>query len=206
MNDGQLMQLGDACVSMIDRDATELSAFGVDAAVRQYIVDKTQTFKDMTTDEEDAGDVMIKTEAKDKLKEQMKITISSIMVRVRAVFGEKSTVYLRFGTKNMHTMSDERFCRCGKRVVRVAKIYLAELASQGLTIAIINDLEALVDQFDQAIDTKEDAIIERGIAAEERVKLANELYKKISEVYDYGKNYWFTRSEAKYNDYLIYGK
>ena len=50
---------------------------------------------------------------------------------------------------------------------------------------------------------QEDAIRLRDNATEDRIELGNELYKKIVELFDFGKDYWITRDEAKYNDYII---
>ena len=46
---------------------------------------------------------------------------------------------------------------------------------------------------------------ERDIATTQRIKLGNLLYDKIVKVYAAGRDYWVTRDESKYNDYVIYG-
>ena len=38
----------------------------------------------------------------------------------------------------------------------------------------------------------------------DRAILGNELYALIVEMFNAGKNYWFSRNEAKYKDYVIY--
>lgn len=201
---GYLMQLGDEAVSLIDRDTVELAPYGVDAAKRTEIATKTQELKDIPTDEELLGLVGIKTEAKDLKADELMVFIRDVMVRVRNAFGEESRIYRRYAVGSMALMRDNDLFKCARRVSRMSTEYITELTPYGVTPAMLTALDALAVEFDLTIDDKEDAIRERDIATQERVKLANALYSLIAEVYDYGKTYWYTRDEAKYNDYIIY--
>lgn len=204
MSYASLMQLGDKAVDLIARDAAELAGYGVDAAAKQFIEDKTQELKDFPTDEEYEGAVSVATETKDGTADEVKVAIRSIMVRAKNGFTEKSGKYRRFGTKGMDELTDKELITRGKRVVRIGTIYLAELASKGLTALIITGLNTLVLRFDDELDAQDDAIRVRDIATEDRLELGNVLYAKIVEVFGFGKDYWVTRNESKYNDYVIY--
>jgi len=201
---GYLMQLGDEADSLIERDAAELASYGVDAAKRTLIATKTQELKDMPTDEELKGLVGIKTEAKDLKADELMVFVRDVMVRVRNAFGEESRIYIRFAVGSMTQLRDNDLYKCAKRVSRMSTVYITELTPFGVTPIMLTALDALAVEFDDAIDDKEDAVRERDISTQERVTLANELYELIVEVYDYGKTYWYTRDEAKYNDYIIY--
>lgn len=204
MSYADLMQLGDKADDLITRDLVELTPYGVDATFQSDLATMTQELKDFPTDEELQGDVSDLTETKDAAADAVKVDIRSIMVRAKNGFGESSAKYRRFGTKGMDDMTDNDLVKCGKRVVRTATLFLTQLASKGLTATMISDLNDKVTIFDDAIDAQDDAIRLRDTATEDRLELGNELYKKIVELFDFGKDYWVTRDEAKYNDYIIY--
>ena len=204
LTDGDLMQLGDKAVFLINRDAAELLAFGIDAVDVAFITDMTEEFKNFSSDEVMAGAVMVATEVKNAAGEALMADIRAIMVRAQIAFGASSAKYKSFGSKGMNKMNDNQIYRLGKRVVERATFYLAELATEGLTQAIVDQLNTLTIAFDDAIDAKEKAIIYREIATSGRVELGNVLYGKIAKVFVAGRNYWISRNEAKYNDYIIY--
>ena len=158
----------------------------------------------MPTDEELQGDVSIATETKDATAETVKTAIRDIMVRAKTGFGEHSAKYRKFGTKGMDEMNDFELHRCAERVARVADIFLTLLSPKGLKQDMIDDLIAITAQFYQELIVKEDTVADRDIATEERITLANSLYTRLVEVCEYGKTYWADKSEAKYNDYVIY--
>ena len=201
-----LEQLGDKAVDLIVRDAAELVDYGVDTAYKDALELTVQNLKDFPTDEELQGVATIATEQKDAAADAFRTGVRSIMVRVKQVFKSGSATYNRFGTKGLDDMTDNELVRCGGRVSRMATQYLTELAAKGLTAGMITDLDALTDALDDAIDTQDEAIRARNVGTQERIELANGLYAKIVEVFDFGKDYWFSRNEAKYNDYIIYNE
>lgn len=199
----ELIQLGDQTGKLIKRDISVLADYGVDEAIKQWIADKTMQLKDFSTDEELEGEVTDATEIKDSLADEVKVMIRSIMVRVKNKFGEKSGKYRMFGIKGMNELNDENLFRCGKRVIRVAGKFLSDLASKGLTQAHIDDFAVKNKAFDDAIDDKDEVVRSRDNLTEDRLELANVLYEEIVNINDYGKDYWITKNEAKYNDYVL---
>ena len=88
--------------------------------------------------------------------------------------------------------------------MRLATKYLPSLTEKGLTQTIIDNLSTILLAFDSSIDSKAAAIENRDESTQERITIANTLYSQIAEVFDYGKEYYYPRDEAKYNDYIIY--
>ena len=205
MSDGDLMQLGDKAVFLMNRDAPELLAYGIDAVDITFITDKTLDFKNFSSDEVLEGAVMVATEVKNEAKEAVMSAIRAIMVRAQNAFGTDSSKYKSFASKGMNNMNDNDVYRLGKRVAETATLFLAELIPEGMTQAIIDELNVLTQTFDDTIDSRNNAVIARDIATNSRIKLGNELYDKIVKVFAAGRNYWISRNEAKYNDYVIYG-
>ena len=201
---GALAQLGDKADDLITRDSAELLAYGVDATYQSDLAAKTQAVKDQPTDEELQGVAGQATENKSAASETLKVGIRSLMVRVKQVFPTGSATYNRFGTSGLDDMSDNDLVRCGRRVSRMATQYLTELTPKGVDAAMITGLDDLTTDLDDAIDEQDTAIRARNTATQERVEQANDLYANIVELFDFGKDYWYTRNEAKYNDYIIY--
>jgi hypothetical protein len=199
-----LEQLGDTCQSLMVRDAVPLLTYGVDAARLTLVNTLTDDLKNCPTDEELKAAVGIAVEKRDEKADEVKVSIREIMIRAKSGYGEHTSEYRAFGTKAMDDLTASDLCRCARRVVRVASLCLADLSSKGLTQAMIDDLETKNQAFDSRIDAKIDADHARDGATSARVKKGNNLYVEISEIYDYGKNYWVTRDEAMYNDYVIY--
>jgi hypothetical protein len=199
-----LSQLADRILLLIERDSSVLANYGVDDDLKASIAESNQALKEMPTDEEWMGDVSDATEKKDASGEAVKTVIRDIMVRAKKVFGEHSAKYRKFGTKGMDELKDHDLYRCATRVARVASTYLSQLSAKGLTQDIIDDLKAKAAQYDIDLTAKEDFVADRDVATEERIILANSIYTKLVEVCDYGRTYWSDKSEAKYNDYVIY--
>jgi hypothetical protein len=206
MSFGKLEQLGDKCEILMNRDAVQLLPFGVDAAKITLVKSLTQGLKDCPTDEELKAAVGKAVELRDKKGEEVKVAVREIMVRAKSGYGEFTSDYRAFGTKGMDDLGDSDFCRCARRVVRVAGSaqVLSDLASKGLTLAMVDDLKDKTDEYDALIDRKIDADFARDGATSQRVAKGNSLYAAITEVFDFGKTYWASRDEAMYNDYVIY--
>jgi hypothetical protein len=200
----ELMQLGDKGVQLIAQDTAILLNYGVDGAYKTGLEAKIQALKDFKTDEELEGAIKNLTEIKDQLADTVKVGIRSVMVRVKQVFAENTGNYARFGTKGMDQMNNVDLVKCGYRVVRLATEFLAQLAPKGLTQPMITALETAVKEFDTGYDAQQDAKRKRISVTSDRVKLGNEVYAMLTELFDYGKDYWVSRDAARYKDYIIY--
>lgn len=199
-----LMQLGDKTERLIKRDSADLALYGVDNGILNNIALLTKTFKEYPSDAELLGLVSEATKDKDEKRTIIHIQISAIMIRVKNKFGISSATYKRFSTSELSNLSDEEMVHTARRVVRLATEYLPALSEKGLTQDMIDTLSTDTVIFDNSIDAKASAVEIRDRSTQERVTIANNLYTAISEIFDYGKEHYYTRDEAKYNDYLIY--
>jgi hypothetical protein len=203
MTQAELAQLADMAVKLIARDP-ELSIYGIDNAYMQNLAAKTELYKQTPTDEELQGEVSDKTEQKNRHADELKIMIRSVAVRAKLVFGGQSAAYRSFGVKALDKLDDDKLYRCARTVQRRAVKYFAELAPRGLTQADIDALSAQTANLLIAVEEKIDADAERETGTETRTRLGNELYNLISEIFECGKDYWASRNEARYNDYVVY--
>ena len=203
MSDASLIQTSDNILGSANRDLAELAAYGVDAAKLTAIEALRDTFSNTPTDEEFMGDMMIATDARNLKAEAVRNTIRPIAARFAVKFGEQSGQYRALRADNLSQQRNDELVRTARAVSRRATLHLADLASEGLTAAIITDLDSKIQLHDDAIDAQIDAVKNRDIAVDGRIKNGNELYNALIKLAEYGKAAWFNVNEAKYNDYIV---
>jgi hypothetical protein len=158
----------------------------------------------MRTDIEYEGDVMVKTEAKDVLAEQVREQIRFMSVRAESCFGQNSVNYDLFRFNDINQLSDPELLTALQRITRTSNQYIAVLGAYGVTLALITELEDLATDFSAAMIAQEQSIDARRIATNERTTSANEIYTLVSNYSNYGKKFYVKTNPAKYNDYIIY--
>lgn len=187
-----------------ERDLDDLAKFNVTAstiAAIEAVIEEAENYPDDIELEQLHKAAGEKEEAAGMV---LKEAIRDIMLRAENVYGVNSAKYRRFGTKGLANLTETQLNKCAGTVIRVAKAVLAELTPKGLTIEEINALEILKQQFKKAGEDHDDAIANRDITTEERTLLHNKLYAMVVEVCNTGQQVWANKSEAKYNDYIIY--
>ncbi len=199
-----LVQVVKEKLQFVLRDMVKFNEFGI---LEEHVNDtkqKNENFENMPTDNELVGAQAIATEAKTARREEVIEKIAKIMRRVKNRFGIGSAIYNRFGTHDLTKMNDAKLLMCSKQVIRVSRLYLSELASEGLTEEIIVDLETSRKAFDKTNETQSNAIAERDIVTESRAISANEIYDRLVKYCDTGKDIWKDVNHAKYNDFILY--
>jgi hypothetical protein len=191
-------------VGFMKRDATEFLAYGVESTDITAFETLGNEFEVFPTDEEYQADVTIATETKEAKADELRLAIRSVSVRAETKFGSNSGKYKKFAVVGMNQFNDRDLLICARRVVHVGGLFLTELASEGLTQAILDSLTATAQDFEDSLNALKDAIADRDIKAEERIAKGNELYSFVSKYCNFGKQIWENVSEAKYNDYVIY--
>jgi len=119
-------------------------------------------------------------------------------------WGSASPQVKRFNAGKMTTSSDRSFLTLARQCITLATEYLADLAAQGLTQSMIDDLSTeaqLMEDEMNNISAKESL---RDLKTQERIDDGNELYDFVSQYCEIGKIIWQDVDEAKYNDYVIY--
>ncbi len=204
MSYSSLLELNDSCLYLIDRDASVFTLFGIGEETVTFLTDTGDELRAFRSDEEFLGDMSDATETRDQTADKIKVAIRDVMLRPRMIFGENTAKYRSFGTLGMDAMNDKDLLHCSERVVRAANQFFDLLEPAGLTHAIVDSLDTLSGTFREKINLKIDAVYVRDIGTEERIEIGNKLYNKIVILFDIGKTYWADKSEAKYNDYVIY--
>jgi hypothetical protein len=203
-SDGELKQYADEIISSIERDIVEFSERGVTTVRLNNLQQKLVNFDELPTDEILEGIKIDATQDKDTARNNAEIAARSIFVMAENKFGTDSGKYKQFGDAAISRQSDNQFYRTLKTIKTSADKFLLDLAEEGLTQEMIDNLAKLTAFFDKAIDDQNTAIKSRDIATEERIEAGNALYADLVKVCNTGKDIWYNKNEAKYNDYVIY--
>jgi len=148
-------------VSRYDKDSAIFLLYGLDADFRASLVDKVAAVRNFPSDPEQKGNAMDFNEQKLANSDVVILGIRTMMVKVKQVFKEGSSNFVKFGTNDLHKMDDLKLIKCGFRVVRRATEFLPQLIDKGVTQQVIDQLEADVKLLDKNYDDQQDAILER---------------------------------------------
>lgn len=203
MSDAKLIQTADNVLGSATRDLAELATYGVDAGKLSVIEGLRNTFNDTATDEELMGDLMVATDNRNAKAEEVRNAIRPIAARFAVKYGEDSGQYRALRIESLSQQDVNDLVRTARAVSRRGTLAMTDLASEGLTVAIIDDLNTKNDALDDLIDVQIDAVKNRDIAVDDRIKKGNELYAALVKLAEYGKSAWLNVNEAKYNDYVL---
>lgn len=201
--DASLKQLADDLKDSIVRDSADFESYGVNALKIQSLEALINSFNETTTDEELRGMVTTKVEQKNALAENLRQAISGVRNRAKNKYGEDSGKYKGFGFDDLSRLNDDELYRASKRVVRVATLALTDLATEGLTTEILDNITALGASFDKAIDAVGEAEEIRDLETQNRVEKGNALYTEMVKLASTGKTLYEANNPAKYNDYVL---
>ena len=202
MSDGTLKQKADLLVLNINRDTASFATRGVNSATILALKAMITAVDDGPTDEELLGPVMDATQQKDNAANNLQLSIRTVRNMAENKFKGKG-LYHSFGFEDMSEMSDDNLYRLGKRVGRVGNSLLAQLASEGLTAAIITNINTQSSALDTAIDNQHAAIETRDLATQDRIIKGNTLWDEMTRLAGIGKTLFADVDEAKYNDYVL---
>ena len=200
--DDVLMQKADKIVITMQRDGDAFASRNVDATRRDEIAKTNQQFKDLPTDPELLGLITTATEVKDAGAMNVRIKISSVRNMAETKYGNTGK-YKIFNFGELSDLPDEDLFRTAKRVVRVGRSVLSDLASEGLTNDLLNEIAALATSLDDNIDKVAEAKENRDIQKQVRVRMGNRLWDLMVKYANIGKSIFEFNDEARYNDYVL---
>lgn len=203
-SDGTLDELGDSLIVSARRDLTEMTPFGYNDARLDAIEVMIGNFKTFADDEYYTGLMSIATAAKNTAIASMSEVSEGIVRRAINKFKKDAPQVSMYGYTGYITKTDSDKTRTNRLVHKTGTAQLADLASEGLTAAILTDLQNKIGIADTAITEKDTKVKERDFAVNERITLGNTLYDAVVKLADTGKQIWEDADESKYNDYVIY--
>lgn len=204
MIDAELCMFTSNLCNFLTRDIDDFATFGVTAPKIAALKALGDAFEVFPTDGSLVGDVMITTEDKNALREQVLATIREMAARVEAKWGISSGKYRRLDLRNPSQMSDDSLLIAARTVHTKLTDYLLDLADYGLTEAMLDDFETLIEDFENAKNDQADTIAMRDEKTLERITKGNEIYALVSTYCSFGKILYEKTNPAKYDDYIIY--
>jgi len=193
-----------AKLGFMKRDKTEF--------VKQGVTDKNITdaeamlteYSDIPTGDELLGMQMTTTEEKNTAAGILHTSISEVIGRAAIKYNVNSGNYRQFGISSLSEIDGGELATAARRVFRAGTKMATDLATEGLTPAMLATLKTNTEVYDGKLANQEDAIANREIAAEERIEKANAIYAIMVKYCEKGKHIWVSTNQAKYNDYVIY--
>lgn len=203
-SDGKLVTIVNEKIAFIRRDAAEFDSYGIEAEMVDTLERKTTEFSDTATDVELVSDQTDVTAAKDAKAAKLQEAIRNVMSRVVLKYPVESSKYKKFGTEALSQQSDAELLVIAARVYRVGTEMLPELAGNGLTARMLEDVNDFRGELQQELIDMKLKIADRDIEQESRVEAGNAIYATLIKYTNTGRSIWETKNIAKYNDYVVY--
>jgi hypothetical protein len=202
--DAELCMFTSNLCDNLTRDLADLTPFGMTAPKIAALKALGDAFEVFPTDDVYIGYIMIETEAKNAIMEQVVETIRNMALRVEMKWGVKSGQYKTLGVVRLNQFSEDVLLITARNVHTRMTAYLADLAAFGLTQQMLDDFEDLNESFEVARNHQKDKIESRDIETQNRIEKGNELYDYVVQYCEIGKRVYAATDPAKYNDYIIY--
>lgn len=202
--DAELVTTSNAKIAFMDRDKVQFSDYGISPAMVTALKAKVSLFSNFSTDTESLNDQTDATIAKDAKAAELKQELTSFMSRVAVKYAVKSAKYRKFGAGDISQKTDSDLLFTAKRVVRVGTPLLTELATNGVTAAMLTSITAHANSFENLLIDKEIKVGERDIQQEDRVEAGNLVYSDLIKYCSIGQAIWAATDVAKYNDFVVY--
>jgi ribosomal protein L14 len=150
-------------INFLKRDMEKFAGFGYSQEKADELDVRIGSYEAFPTDQEFEGDVMIATEKKNVMSEDVTQKIRAVMMRVQERFGRQSAYYKKFDASALSNVTDGKLVNSSRRVARVAKMYLSELQEKGLTQEHIDELFTMADDFAELKELQKDTVADREI-------------------------------------------
>ena len=204
MLDAELCMFTSNLCNVLTRDLSDLAVFGLTAAKIASLKALGDAFELFPADGSLVGEVMITTENKNAIREQVLAEIRNMVLRVEAKWGADNARCRTLNISSPSQLSDDSLLASAKWVHTKMTEFLPELADYGLSKEVLDAFADLNEKFELAKNAQAEANSMRILKAEERVNKGNELYELVSNYCGFGKKLYEKTSPAKYNDYIIY--
>ena len=202
--DSELCMFTSNLCNFLTRDLADLSVLGLTAPMITSLKALGDAFEIYPPDATFAGDLMIATENKNALREQIQEIIRTMALRVETKWGADSGKYKRLNLGPLVRLTDDMLLVTSRDMKIKMTEYLTALASLGLTQDMLDDWEDLNDQFELARNAQADAVAVRDEKTMERINKGNQLYGYVVTYCNFGKRIYEKTNPARYNDYIIY--
>lgn len=204
MSAEQMIAKARSVKSAMERDLTELSVYGVTApeiAAFNTQIDAADALPNDDILQWHWTEAIAAREAKEA---QIRTVLEGMVARVENKYGAQTSLVKVMRCNDLSRKNAEALKESCQNAIAVLTERLAELASEGLTQAMIDNIETLRDELIALMDDVTDKARVRTEGTVNRIDALNALYNKMVGFCKYGKLIWEKVNESKYEDYVIY--
>jgi hypothetical protein len=204
MTDSELTVFTQHICDSMTRDITSFTAYGVLEANVTSLQALCDAFEVFPTDEYINQEYLSAVETRDVIVEELQVIIRAMALRVELKWGKKSPKYKSLKISELSQISVDTYLTRARMIHAFMTENLLLLAPEGLTEDMLDDMEAKIEELDDAIRETIDKSSYRMEKTTERITKGNELYDLVSRYCEIGKRIWDKVNPAFYNDYVIY--
>ena len=187
-----------------ERDITDLSIVGIDAAQIALFSATIEAYKNIESDELMQNLISVEVEKKDLTRLDLETKISDIMGSATLALGSSTAEFRSFRYKKTEQKSDADFLFEADFICDRADYYATELNHKGTSAADVLAIRNLLPLFKSQMKLVVNAKNNREIETQNRLVKSNEMYLQLTQICNAGKVFYQNKNEAKYNDYIIY--
>lgn len=206
LTDAELVTKSKEKLRFMRRDAVHFAQYGITESEFEMLEQQIETFSDWETDIEVKAIQTEITLAKKAKADAVIEAIKKVMTIVALKFKKGSAIYKAFGTYKLALQKEADLHLTAKLVVERGLLHMSELSVHGLTLDQLNTITALNNEYFDVLLNQKVAQANRKNCNNDRILLGNEIYTKLKRYTTLGLSIWRTKSEAMYNDYLMYDK
>ncbi|RTQ53460.1 hypothetical protein EJV47_01600 [Hymenobacter gummosus] len=187
----------------LDRDAAELAKRGVTPQRIQKFKDDTADFGEMEPDSVVQQEGAAVTEEKDAVRVALETAMQAVLGIVAMKHDPRTASYKRFGAANVPNLSDAKLHLAATMLVKQGRKYLEEYAEQGLTEALLTEVETQNAAFVESLADRKEAESTRSGATRARILFGNGLYRQLVQLCAAGDSYWKLTDATKAREYVV---
>jgi len=202
-SDSTLVQTTDDVGHSLTRDLADLGFYGVTAGVITALGALRTTFYGVQGDVFYVAQITGAANNKNTVRDSLETDLRALEAGTGGTLGAADSRTLSLGIRGLSALADKDLVDVAKNAHLAALTFVAELAATDIDAAWLEALRLKIVDFDAKLDLIRVAIKNRDMAATDRVKKGNALYKELVRLAGFGKDYYFSRDESKYNDYII---
>lgn len=206
LSQGDLIQLGNGTLTLLNRDTEEFAKYGVNAAYKSSLLELVTAYNSVMYDELYEQRQMLATDQKNKIADELKTALRRVMLILESAYSTRNIMYISFRNTEISKMTDSDLLIKAKSSAQILTDSFSQIVEFGLTTAIIDELFTLAETLNENLTAQTTAVQNRDNATQFRVNIANNLYEKVSRIRSIGRKMWAELDEAKSNDYVIYDK
>lgn len=205
MSDSELVDFVRVLCQCITRDIVEFGEFSVTAADVTALSNLAIQFNNLPDDEYVHQEYLAAVEEKNIIYEELLSMTKKMATRIELHYGKNSSQYKKFNVSKLIVLNESEFVAQVGLLNQFLESHLAELASEGVTAALLTEYEELIAAFEAQRSVVSDLSIKRKDSTTVRIKKGNEIYDLVSRYCEIGKRIWVGINQTKYNEYVIYG-